>query len=330
MFIDELSFRVISGHGGAGCVSFRREKFIPRGGPDGGDGGKGGDVIFIAKKSLSSLAKHQGKKIFKAENGQPGSGRDKIGRDGNNIIIDVPVGTVIYDAETGDILYDLKNDEDEFIIAKGGMGGKGNAFFKSATNQIPRFSQPGEEETELHIRLELKLIADVGLVGLPNAGKSTLLSSITRAHPKIAAYPFTTLFPHLGVVYVDRVRQFIMADLPGLIEGAHTGAGLGIRFLKHIERTGLLLFVIDIYDENYDKTYLTLVNELKKFNKTMIKKPRIIVLNKTDLLLDEEAEEKLLNFKKKLKDNIEVFLISGVTGNGLKELKEKLYASVKG
>lgn len=330
MFVDEVSFRIKAGKGGSGCVSFRREKFIPKGGPDGGDGGDGGNVVLFARRNLASLVHLTGKNSYNAQNGTAGSGSNRSGKAGEDLIIDVPVGTVCIDMDTEEILCDLNEQGTSFVIANGGMGGKGNAHFKSATNQAPRFSQPGMEGEERLIKLELKLIADVGLVGFPNAGKSTLLSNITRAHPKIASYPFTTLHPNLGVVYVDKIRQLIVADLPGLIEGAHTGAGLGIRFLKHIERTKILLFVIDIYDENYLNAYSLLLNELEGFSPAMLEKPRLIALNKCDLYLDEELQEKVEEFKKSLHEDIELFLISGVTGKGMDNLKEKLYYHVKG
>ncbi len=329
MFVDEATFFVKAGDGGHGCVSFRREKYIPKGGPDGGDGGHGGDVILYAEKNLASLTNISNVREFKAKNGEPGKGRNKTGNNAQNLIIKVPIGTTCKNLDTDTFICDLSTPGETFIIAKGGIGGKGNAFFKSSTNQSPRFAQPGEEGESFHAKLELKLIADAGLVGFPNAGKSTLLSRLSRAHPKIADYPFTTLYPNLGVVNLDDLRQFVLADIPGLIEGAHTGAGLGIRFLKHIERTGMLIFVIDIYDEDYLNTYSTLLKELESFSVALFEKPRVIALNKCDLYSQEETEKKYNNFIKKIDENIQVFKISGVSGFGIKELKEYIYKIVK-
>ncbi len=329
MFVDEVSFYVKAGNGGSGCVSFRREKFIPKGGPDGGDGGKGGDVILAAQKNLASLVSLKSIRKFQAKNGNPGQGRNKTGNHAEDLIIKVPVGTMCKNIDTDTLICDLSKPGDSFIIANGGMGGRGNAFFKSSTNQAPKMSQPGKEGEEFNVKLELKLIADAGLVGFPNAGKSTLLASLSRAHPKIAAYPFTTLFPNLGVVHMDELRQFILADIPGLIEGAHTGAGLGIRFLKHIERTGMLVFIIDIYDEDYLSTYSTLLKELESFSQNLTEKPRIIALNKCDLFSEDEIEKKYQEFVNQLGDGIDVYKISGVSGYGLKELKERIYKQVK-
>ena len=330
MFVDEISFIAQSGNGGKGCVSFRREKFIPKGGPDGGKGGKGGDVILIAKKNLASLTALKGIRIFKAKNGQPGQGRQRSGKDAEDRIIEVPIGTVCKDEDTDDIICDLKNEGDSFIIAKGGRGGLGNTFFKTSVKQAPKYAQPGEEGELLNIKLELKLIADVGLVGFPNAGKSTLLANVSRASPKIAAYPFTTLYPNLGVVHVDYLRQFIMADIPGLIEGASDGAGLGIRFLKHIERTGILVFVIDISDDNRLTAYSTLLKELEEFNPIMLKKPRCIAVNKCDTIDEEELNKRIVEIKDNIGEEINIYPISGVSGFGLKDIKEKLYNAIKG
>jgi GTP-binding protein len=329
MFIDEVSFTAKAGHGGSGAVSFRREKFIPRGGPDGGDGGKGGDVIMVSKRNLASLIHLQGVSVYAANKGHKGMGSNMSGKDGEDILIEVPVGTVCKNVETDEIMFDFTDEAMRFVVAKGGRGGMGNANFKSSTNQAPRFAQSGEEGEEFDLLLELKLIADVGLVGFPNAGKSTLLASLTRAHPKIAAYPFTTLSPNLGVVYVDRMRQFVLADIPGLIEGAHEGVGLGIKFLKHVERTGLLLFIIDLCGEDLHLSYKTLLDELESFNPAMLEKERIIALNKSDVFQSDETKAKLDEFKSMLNSDEEVFVISGVAKQGLKELTEELYKRVK-
>jgi len=245
MFIDEVKISVRAGHGGSGCVSFRREKYVPRGGPDGGDGGRGGNIVFLADRGETTLLKFRYKKIFDAQRGGNGEGRNRHGRDGEDVIITVPLGTVIKDAETGEVLCDLTDDGMEYIACEGGIGGKGNAFFKSSVRQAPKFAQPGMPGMERELQLELKLLADVGLVGLPNAGKSTLISRLTAARPKIADYPFTTIEPKIGVVKAED-DSFVMADMPGLIKGAHDGKGLGIKFLRHIERTKILVYVLDM------------------------------------------------------------------------------------
>ncbi len=328
MFTDEVEIVVRSGKGGSGAVSFRREKYVPHGGPDGGNGGKGGDVVFKVKKELRTLYKYKGQKFFKAKNGNQGEGQQKDGKSGENLVMEVPPGTIIRDAETDEIIADLDEKSSEYCVAVGGKGGKGNAYFKSSTNQTPRHAQTGMDGTERHLKLELKLIADVGLVGLPNAGKSTLLSRLSRANPKIAAYPFTTLQPNLGVVYLDYDKSFIVADIPGLIEGAHSGTGLGIRFLKHIERTKCLLFMIDIFEEEPFNSYQILKNELLQYSEKLLEKPYFISLNKIDLLSKEEINEKKDIFQKKLKESSEetkIFLISGATNKNINELKKELY-----
>ncbi len=306
-FIDEVIIKVASGKGGPGCASFRREKFVPYGGPNGGDGGDGGNVVFRVKQNLRTLYNLYLKKEFKAKNGHPGMGQQKNGKKGEDVIIEVPPGTIISYFETGEIIKDFKKNDPDFIFLKGGKGGKGNVHFKSSTNQAPRYAQPGLEGEEAILKVELKLIADVGLVGFPNAGKSTLLSVVSDARPKIANYPFTTLIPNLGVFTVED-ESFVMADIPGIIEGASHGAGLGIEFLKHIERTKLLLFLINLEDENYLEQYEKLKIELGNFSKTLLEKPYIIVAAKMDI---EEAEIKLKELKKKIKQ--EIFPISSIT-----------------
>lgn len=317
-FIDEAKIYVKAGDGGRGCVSFRREKYIPRGGPDGGDGGKGGDVAIVADNSLSSLLDFKYKKSYVAERGEHGQGSNCTGKNGKDIKIRVPVGTVIKDAETNEIIEDLTRDCQEIIIAKGGRGGKGNAFFVSSTYQAPKFAQPGEKGEDRWLHLELKLLADVGIIGFPNAGKSTLISHISAAKPKIADYPFTTLKPHLGVVKFGELNNFVVADIPGLIEGAHTGKGLGIKFLKHIERTSLFIHLIDISPQTGRDPIsdFEIINiELKAFNPDMAKRPQVAVLNKVDITEAREQLPKLLKFFKAA--GLAVFSISAATGEGL-------------
>lgn len=320
-FIDEAEIYVKAGDGGRGCVSFRREKYIPRGGPDGGDGGKGGDVLIIADNGLISLLDFKYKKHYTAERGEHGQGSNCTGKGGEDIVIRVPVGTVIKDTETGEIIEDLTVNGQSIIIAKGGRGGKGNAFFVSSTYQAPKFAQPGEKGEERWLHLELKLLADVGIIGFPNAGKSTLISHISAAKPKIADYPFTTLQPHLGVVKFGEHKDFIVADIPGLIEGAHKGKGLGIKFLKHIERTSLFIHLIDILpqtERDPKKDFEIINKELTAWNPDMAKKPQIVALNKVDVTEAKERLPMLLEFFKS--KDMPTFPISAVTGEGLDKL----------
>lgn len=322
-FIDEVKVFISSGHGGQGCVSFRREKFIPRGGPNGGDGGKGGDVVFVADRELTTLLDLRYRQKYEAEAGGNGMGRDKHGKDAPDRIIRVPVGTVFKDSETGEVLYDLIHDGERYMAARGGIGGKGNAFFKSATHQAPKFAQPGMPGEEKQLKLELKLLADVGLIGFPNAGKSTLISMISASKPKIADYPFTTLTPNLGVVKVREGQSFVVADIPGIIEGAHEGHGLGLRFLKHVERTHLLLHVLDPSDfTNRDmiNDYEVLNRELKLYSSPLARKPQIIVINKMDLSEASERLKKFETYLKKKKKKAKLFSISAATGDGIQEL----------
>ena len=337
-FIDVVNFEIEAGHGGAGCVSFRREAHVPMGGPDGGNGGDGGDVIVIVDARINSFGKIKSRKKFKARDGESGRARLSDGKKGDNVIIRVPIGTVIYNEETENIIADLTEDGQSKTIARGGKGGKGNKFYATSTNQAPDYAQHGLDGDKLNIRLEVKLIADIGLVGMPNAGKSSLLARLTRANPKIASYPFTTLTPNLGVCYLDYERSFIIADIPGIIEGASEGAGLGLTFLRHIERTGALVFVIDITDEDINETYLKLRKELKLYSKELIKKKSIIILNKTDMLEKKEIEEKIKSIKKVInkeyknnKENYfetpEVFAISvfSLDGEELEKITNALY-----
>jgi GTP-binding protein len=332
-FVDEVEILVSSGHGGAGCVSFRREKFIPLGGPNGGDGGKGGDVIIRATRRITTLLDLRYNKDNRARNGDPGSGRDKHGKSAADVVIPVPVGTLIKDAETGEVRDDLIEDGQTFFAAKGGRGGMGNAHFSSSTNRSPRYSQPGEEGEEFSLKLELKLLADVGIVGFPNAGKSTLISKISAAKPKIADYPFTTLIPNLGVVQYKDFKNFVVADIPGLIEGAHTGAGLGIRFLKHVERTSVFIHMLDVsgFTEREPlKDFDIINNELKEFNPQLAVNPQVVALNKVDVLPDREglAEiEEVLSSR-----GYRVFCISAATGEGVGKLVDavaEIYFSEK-
>ncbi|MBN1930223.1 MAG: GTPase ObgE [Desulfobacterales bacterium] len=322
-FIDESIITVQSGDGGSGCISFRREKFIPYGGPDGGDGGKGGNVLLVATSRKRTLYHFRFKKNFKAQNGQQGQSKQKAGKNGNDLTIEIPTGTLVMDMATGKILKDFTKPNETFIVAKGGRGGRGNTRFKTSTNRTPRFAQPGEPGQSLTLKLELKLLADVGIIGLPNVGKSTLISAISSAHPKIGNYPFTTLSPNLGVVQTGYGEPFVVADIPGLIEGAHKGAGLGINFLKHIERTRILIHLIDASAIDLDyplRDYKIINQELSLYNKKLIKKPQIVVLNKIDL----PGAEKATNIFQSAAKGIKVALISAYTGKGLEDLKLKI------
>ncbi len=321
-FIDEAVITVSSGNGGRGCISFRREKFIPRGGPDGGKGGKGGNVIIKADPSKRTLYQFNFKKEFAAKNGSAGEGRLKTGKDGSDLILEVPQGTLIYNSDTDELIKDLNQKNETFIVAKGGRGGLGNKAFTTSVNRAPKFAQPGEEGETLKIRIELKLISDVGIIGLPNAGKSTLLSVLSSAKPKIADYPFTTLVPCLGVIKPEYGEPFVMADIPGLIEGAHKGTGLGIQFLKHIERTKILVHLIDAsaIDINSPTKSFDIINEeLKKYSEKLAEKKQIIVLNKMDI---PSSEEKAKAFTDALRT--EAVLISAQTHKNLKELVYKI------
>jgi GTPase len=322
-FIDEVIITVQSGDGGKGCVSFRRERFIPKGGPDGGDGGKGGDLILKATLRKRTLYHFKFKKHFKAESGKGGGGDQKTGKNGEDLILELPVGTLVSDAATGQVLKDLKEPEETFIIANGGRGGQGNKRFASSTRRTPRFAQPGEPGQVLSIKLELKLIADVGIIGLPNAGKSTLISKISSARPKIADYPFTTLTPNLGIVTARGRDSFCVADIPGLIRGAHEGAGLGIRFLKHIERTRVLIHLIDISEidpENPLQQYETVNRELFLYSDKLSEKAQLVVLNKMDNFNAQKTAE---CFEAALTEK-KVEKISALTGDGLTKLKNTI------
>jgi len=330
-FIDEAKIYVKAGDGGNGCVSFRREKYVPKGGPDGGDGGKGGDVYLRANSSMRTLLKFHYNQHFKAERGAHGKGKNMTGRSGKPLIIDVPVGTVVYDANTMELIADLDEDKKMVLVARGGRGGRGNARFATPTRRAPLIAEKGEKGEERVLKLELKLLADVGIIGFPNAGKSTLISRISKARPKIADYPFTTLVPNLGVVEFHD-KTFVVADMPGLIEGAHRGAGLGIRFLRHIERTKVLLHLIDPSQSESPQRvfdlYQTLRKELEGYKKELLEKKEIVAINKIDLT---HVREKIDAIKKVFSRNgIEPIFISAFTGENIKELLQKLYDALFG
>ncbi len=323
-FVDYVRIFCASGNGGKGSVHLRREKFIPKGGPDGGDGGRGGNVILRGNSQYWTLIHLKYRKHVRADHGGKGSGALCHGADGSDIWLDVPLGTVARVADTGEFLFEITKDGEEVVLAKGGRGGMGNAFFKSATNQTPRYSQPGEEGTENWYILELKILADVGLVGFPNAGKSTLLSAISAAKPKIADYPFTTLEPNLGIVECRDHKSFVMADIPGIIEGAHEGRGLGLRFLRHIERNSMLLFMVPADSKDIAGEYKILLRELKMYNPELLDKDRILAITKSDLLDDELVKM----IKRHLPRKIPHIFISSITESGLDELKDMLWAKL--
>ncbi|APV50138.1 GTPase ObgE [Betaproteobacteria bacterium GR16-43] len=323
-FFDEARIEVIAGKGGDGSASFRREKYVPRGGPDGGDGGRGGSILAVADLNINTLVDYRYTRIFRAKPGENGRGRDQNGHGADDIVLRFPVGTVIKDAESGDIIADLAKDGDRATLAAGGKGGLGNLNFKSSTNRAPRQFTPGAEGEARMLELELRVIADVGLLGMPNAGKSTLIRAISAARPKVADYPFTTLHPNLGVVRVDTNRSFVVADIPGLIEGAAEGAGLGHQFLRHLQRTYLLLHLVDLapFDDDADTVAeaKAIVLELKKYDVALWKKPRFLVLNKVDLLEPAEAQKRAKAFVKKMGWKDPWFVISGIKGEGTREL----------
>jgi GTP-binding protein len=325
-FVDEAKLRVQAGNGGRGSTSFRREKFVPLGGPDGGDGGDGGNVYLRAVSGINTLADFRIEKTYRAEHGENGSSNDCFGKGGADTYVPVPIGTIVRDSETNEQLGDLTHHDDTLLVARGGKGGWGNLKFKSSTNRSPRQFGPGLPGEKRLLNLEMKVIADVGLLGLPNAGKSTLIRAVSAARPKVADYPFTTLYPNLGVVDVGEHRSFVMADIPGLIEGAAEGAGLGIRFLKHLQRTKVLLHLVDIapLDPDADpvKDARSIVAELKKFDAELAAKPRWLVLNKRDLMPDDEAEKRARQIVRSLRFRGPHFLISGATGRGTRDLAE--------
>lgn len=324
-FIDEAKIRLEAGKGGQGCVSFRREKYVPRGGPDGGDGGKGGDIYLEASERKHTLLDFRYRHYFRASPGKHGQGQNRHGRSGQDLIIEVPVGTVVKDRVTGEILADLNQAGQRWLAAKGGAGGKGNARFATASRRVPRFAEEGGEGEQPELALELKLLADVGLVGFPNAGKSTLITAISAARPKIADYPFTTLVPNLGVVQYEDAPPFVVADIPGLIEGAHEGAGLGTRFLRHIERTRVLLHLIDVSQVDAEDPlhpFRQIEHELKSYSQEITQKQKVIALNKIDLLEDGISAEELCNLYRRT--NHPVVVISALRRQGLRELLQLL------
>ncbi|MCM8785947.1 MAG: GTPase ObgE [Candidatus Omnitrophica bacterium] len=324
-FVDEAEIFVRSGKGGDGCIAFRRERGIPKGGPWGGDGGKGGDVIFKAVRNKKTLIDFHFQKHFYAQNGKPGSSNNKKGKDGEDLIVYVPCGTIVKEIVNGEerILGDLVEENKSIVVAKGGKGGLGNTHFKSSTNQTPRIATKGEPGEEKKIKLELKIIADVGIIGYPNSGKSTLLSKISKARPKIADYPFTTIEPNLGLVDLGDYRSFVIADIPGLIEGASKGKGLGIKFLKHIERTKILIHLLDLSENDIINRYENIRKELENYDPKLVEKKEIVVGNKIDLEQSKKSMEKVKNYFK------EIYFISALTGTGIKELLERIWEELK-
>jgi len=323
-FVDYVRLLCQSGNGGKGSMHLRREKFVAKGGPDGGDGGRGGHIILRGNAQTWTLIHLKYRKHIRAEHGEAGGGQLRHGADGKDIILDVPLGTVAKIADTGEVLFEITADGEEKILAKGGRGGLGNDFFKSATNQTPRFAQPGEPGTENWYILELKILADVGLVGFPNAGKSTLLSTISAARPKIADYAFTTLEPSIGIVEYYDNKSFVMADIPGIIEGAHEGRGLGLRFLKHIERNSMLLFMIPADSKDIATEYKILLNELKQYNPELLDKERLLAITKSDML-DDELEKEI---KKHLPRKVKHIFISSIIGKNIPKLKDMIWESL--
>ena len=319
-FIDYVKFYARSGDGGAGSVHFRREKHVPKGGPDGGDGGKGGSIVLRGNSQLWTLLHLKYKKHIMAENGGHGEGNRRFGKDGENIILEVPVGTIARDSETNEKLLEIMEDREEKVLLSGGIGGRGNVHYKTSTNQTPRYAQPGIEGIEKWVILELKILADVGLVGFPNAGKSTLLSVVSEAKPEIADYPFTTLVPNLGVVPYRDYKSFVMADIPGIIEGAAEGKGLGNRFLRHIERNSILLFMIPADVDDIKKEFKILMGELEKHNPELIDKDKLLAISKSDLL-----DEELMTEMHEELPEVDTLFISSVTGYGIQELKDKIW-----
>jgi GTP-binding protein len=323
-FVDLARISIRAGDGGVGCVSFRREKFVPRGGPDGGNGGRGGDIVIRANRHLATLLDYQYRRTYRAPRGAHGLGARKTGPSGKSIILEVPVGTLVREIRNGEVIADLLRDGDEIVAARGGRGGRGNAEFATASNQAPRKFEHGEEGEEREIELELKLLADAGLVGLPNAGKSTLISVISAARPKIADYPFTTLVPNLGIVSIGEGRSFVVADIPGLIEGSHSGKGLGLQFLRHVERTRVLVFLLDGTQDDLRKAYNTLQRELRLFDPHLLRKPQLVAITKIDSIPDARAAR----LRRMRFHSARPHLISSVTGAGIKELVRSMWTLI--
>ena len=324
-FLDQAKINLKAGNGGSGSASFRREKFVEFGGPDGGDGGNGGSILFEAERNLNTLIDYRYSQHFKAENGKPGSKKNKTGANGKDLILKVPIGTQIYEEDNNTIIYDFKKNKEKFLVASGGKGGLGNVRFKSSTNRAPRKKTNGKVGEEFWIWLQLKIIADVGIIGLPNAGKSSLLAALTRAKPKIANYPFTTINPNLGVTYYNN-KEVTLADIPGLVEGAHKGVGLGDKFLRHIERCKILIHLLDIKESSLVENYLKIRSELKSYDVSLSKKKEIIYLNKSDLLEKNELEEKLYIFRSKIKKKYKI--ISVFKKDDIQTIKKELITNV--
>jgi len=328
-FVDEAYIEVIAGDGGNGAASFRREKYVPRGGPDGGDGGRGGSILAVADRNINTLVDYRFARIHRAKRGENGRGADQYGRGADDIVLRMPVGTVISDADTDEFIADLDHDGARATVARGGKGGLGNLHFKSSTNRAPRQSTPGEKGDQRRLHLELKVLADVGLLGLPNAGKSTLIRAISAARPKVADYPFTTLAPQLGVVRTSEGKSFVVADIPGLIEGAAEGAGLGHQFLRHLQRTRLLLHVVDMapFDDSVEPVAQAkaIVGELKKYDADLYEKPRWLVLNKLDMVPEDEREARIADFVERFEWDGPVYEISALTGQGCEALTYAIY-----
>ena len=321
-FVDQATIRVEAGNGGDGCLSFRREKFIPKGGPDGGDGGDGGSIYLVVDEGLNTLVDFRHDRLFRAKNGQPGMGRDRFGKNADDLYIKVPLGTLVYDEDTNELIGDLLTKNEKLLVAQGGFHGLGNARFKSSINRSPRKTTKGTFGETRNLKLELQVLADVGLLGIPNAGKSSLLRAVSEATPKIADYPFTTMYPSLGVVRVEHEKSFVIADIPGLIEGAADGVGLGIEFLKHLGRTNLLLHLVDICQDKEDvyEDIKKIEVELERYDKNLSKKERWLLLNKSDLLPNELVDELKIYLHSKLADTTKIFIISALTGAGCSEL----------
>ncbi|HVN79264.1 MAG TPA: GTPase ObgE [Terriglobia bacterium] len=331
MFLDEARILVKSGDGGNGCLAFRRERSVPRGGPSGGDGGRGGHVYLESTLRHNTLIQFRYERIFKAQRGRHGEGSNRHGKDGQDLIVQVPAGTMLYDDLTGDLIHDFARPDERLLICQGGRGGRGNSNFATSTNRAPRRVEPGFPGEERHLRLELRLLADVGLVGFPNVGKSTLISRISSARPKIGAYPFTTLQPNLGVVELDNYRSFVVADIPGLIEGAHLGHGLGVQFLRHIERTRVLLHLIDLSDDpdrDPVRDFQTVNRELQEFNPAILSKPTLLVGSKLDALVNRKKLKRLETFAQR--NGLELLFISSLSGVGIQELKYKVATMLDG